>query len=350
MNSLNQYQIGRLADAHVKMYEGRIRSGAAHVNISETTQYLALWEETGRRNSTGETLASRQENEIEDAIECGEFRDILKWESPTHARVLDHGYIKLVETMGSDRSIIEAARMSVDKGFLGWGPFPCPECGGQSPTLEQMNAQLSRNGDTSGACSKCKNTHEVPGDERLLKHLYTNNHATPFEMGSMIIEVQAPIMVFREWHRHRTQSYNEMSARYTPLPDVNYIPTVERCMVVETKNRQAGKAAGADDLTHENALEWLEELSDVYQHAERVYQSGLRRGIPKELARLPVPVGRYSKMRASANLRNWLGFATLRSTLKNPLAQQEIRDYCDALMQIVAQAFPKTHALFAGTA
>ena len=106
--------------------------------------------------------------------------------------LLDHGYLSLVETWGSDERIVEAARMSTGKGFLGWG------------------------------------TADAPGDEKLLKFLSDNAHATPFEMAGLIVEVQAPIMVFREWHRHRTQSYNEMSARYTPLPDVNYLPSVER--------------------------------------------------------------------------------------------------------------------------
>src|ERR1041385_5991189 len=100
--------------------------------------------------------------------------------------VLDHGYIQLIETWGSDERIVEAARISTNKGFLGWG------------------------------------TTEAPGDEKLLRYLYEHKHATPFEMAGMIVEVQAPIFVFREWHRHRTQSYNELSARYTLLPDTNY--------------------------------------------------------------------------------------------------------------------------------
>src|SRR5436190_1143352 len=120
-------------------------------------------------------------------------------------KVLDHGYLALVESWGSDERIVEAARMSTDKGFVGWG------------------------------------TSDAPGDEKLLKFLYENKHATPFEMGGLIVEVQAPIFVFREWHRHRTQSYNELSARYTPLPDVNYVPTVDRLMVnAGTTNKQAG--------------------------------------------------------------------------------------------------------------
>src|SRR5213595_1562338 len=79
-------------------------------------------------------------------------------------------------------------------------------------------------------------------DEKLLSYLYKNQHATPFEMAGLVIEVKAPIFVFREWHRHRTQSYNEMSARYVPLPDENYKPTVERIVdgaIAAAGNRQA---------------------------------------------------------------------------------------------------------------
>src|SRR5688572_6641423 len=186
--------------------------------------------------------------------------------------VLDHGYIQLIETWGSDERIIEAARMSTGKGFLGWGP---KEDGS-------------------------------PGDEKLLAFLWNNKHATPFEMAGLTIEIQAPIFVFREWHRHRTQSYNEMSARYTPLPDMNYMPTIERLMLNSLTNKQAGRVAGADDLTLENAAKFRRMLMEQYTKAQALYDWALQCGVPKELARVHLPVGRYSKMRASANLRNWL--------------------------------------------
>jgi len=221
-------------------------------------------------------------------------------------KILDHGYVKEVESWGSDERIIEAARMSTDKGFQGWG------------------------------------TPESPGDEKLLAYLMNNRHDTPFEMAGLVIEVQAPIFVFREWHRHRTQSYNELSARYTPLPDVNYLPTADRCLVVNGANKQAN-SVGAQALTHEAVLKWLEELEWVYRQAQRVYQMGLNIGIPKEIARLPVPVARYSRMRASANLRNWLAFITLRSA---PNAQWEIRQFSDAVGKIVQEKFPRTWELF----
>src|SRR6185369_7450533 len=182
-----------------------------------------------------------------------------------------------------------------------------------------------------------------PGDEKLLRFLYENKHATPFEMAGLIIEVKAPIFVFREWHRHRTQSYNEMSARYTPMPDENYMPEVERCLIVSTKNKQAGAAAGAEEVNPEAAASWLDDLQALYDQAEAVYQKGLRIGIPKEIARLPVPVARYSKIRASANLRNWLQFLTLRM---HPAAQREIQSYASAVSKLVLVTSPRSWELF----
>lgn len=240
--------------------------------------------------------------------------------------VLDHGYLKYVEHWGSDERIIEAARMSTNKGFKGWGPqaLPCVDCDGAT-------------------CPRCngKGTKTGPGDENLLRHLWTKKHATPFEMAGLVVEVQAPIMVFREWHRHRTQSYNEMSARYTPLPDVNYVPTVDRCMRVSSTNRQAQGVAELAGL--EAISEWLTALRDVYRRAEDCYQLGLSLGVPKEIARLCVPVARYSKMRASANLRNWLAFLTLRQASD---AQEEIRAYADVVGTIIARLFPRTWELY----
>jgi len=222
--------------------------------------------------------------------------------------VLDHGYLRLVESWGSDERVIEAARMSTGKGFNGWG------------------------------------TPGEPGDEKLLRYLYEHKHGTPFEMAGLVIEIQAPILVFREWHRHRTQSFNEMSARYTPLPDLNYVPTVERLMVNSKTNKQAGTVAGAAELTVEQAETYRHVLRGQYESDQRFYEQALSWGVPKELARVHLPVGRYSRMRASANLRNWLAFLTLRM---DSAAQFEIRQYANVVGALVAELFPQTWHLFA---
>jgi thymidylate synthase (FAD) len=253
-------------------------------------------------------------------------------------KVLDHGYVRLIAQMGSDRSIIEAARMSTGRGFEGWGPM-CESCGSSAVPADLDGLMF--------VCRRCGSVKSKPGDEKLLRYLWENRHATPFEMGAVTIEVKAPIFVFREWHRHRTQSYNEMSARYMPLPDENYMPTVERLMQNSGgTNRQAGTAVGALPLTEEAAHRYREALSGVYEASEFMYQEALHQGVPKELARIHLPVGRYSRMRASANLRNWFGFLALRSTVKNPAAQWEIRQFADAVLECVEQCFPRATALF----
>lgn len=255
-------------------------------------------------------------------------------------KVLDKGYVKYIEHYGSDESIIEAARMSTDKGFLGWDAGPCPVCegDGRDPDHEGAGWKLG--------CKSCDGTGHIAGDAKLLKYLWTKKHATPFEMAGMILEVKAPIMVFREWMRHRSQSFNEMSARYVPLPDENYMPSVERLLsgskaAANTKNRQA--QGSGKELSESDAMFWLDELERLYNHAQRVYDLGLELGVPKELARLPVPVGRYSKMRVAANLRNWLAFETLRISHN---AQYEIRIYAQAILQLLEERFPRTIQLF----
>jgi thymidylate synthase (FAD) len=218
-------------------------------------------------------------------------------------QLLDHGYVQAIETWGSDERIIESARMSTDGALRGWEK-----------------------------------------DERLLRFLYEHKHATPFEMCGLTVEVKAPIFVFREWHRHRTQSYNEMSARYAPIPKEDYTPSLERLMLDASKmNKQAGTVAGAAVLTEETAMRFQLNLKSAYAAADLVYREALHDGVPKEIARAILPVGRYSKMRASANLRNWLAFMTLRSA---PDAQWEIQQYSNAVGEIISKAFPRTWALF----
>ena len=220
--------------------------------------------------------------------------------------------------------------MSTGKGFLGWGPNNCTRCG-----------QPANPGPFCSAGGTCDNP---PGDEKLLAFLYDHKHATPFEMAGVIVEVKAPISAFRQWHRHRTQSYNEMSARYVPLPDENYVPSVERLLMNSKTNKQAGTIKGADELDAAGAQRYREALVMMYAQDEAFYQEALKMGVPKELAREHLPVGRYSAMRASANLRNWLAFLTLRMDAH---AQWEIREYANAVGEIIAESFPRTWALFA---
>ena len=215
-------------------------------------------------------------------------------------QVLDFGYLNLVETYGSDERIIEAARMSTSGSFRGWDQ-----------------------------------------DERLLRYLWEHKHHTPFEMGGVVIEVQCPIFVAREWFRHRTQSYNELSARYVALPDMFYVPSIERLMAGKQaqKNKQGSEEGFSEDEAHfiRNRIE------SQTQEARIEYESLLKLGLSRELARLVIPVNQYTRFRASANLRNWLGFLTLRL---DKGAQWEIRQYAEAMATLVREHFPKTMELF----
>jgi thymidylate synthase (FAD) len=250
--------------------------------------------------------------------------------------VLDHGYVELIKEgcWGSDEIIIESARMSTNKGFQGWGPFDCPKC---------VEREKTRFVDlTDIGCSQCGGASQVEGDEKLLRYLYEHKHFTPFEMGGLTIEVQAPIMVFREWHRHRTQSYNEMSGRYTQIPELFYIPSIERVLNgFQSKTNKQGSDKADCSLAK---AQWIQStIRGQCESAYRDYNTLLECNVAKELARLVLPVNTYSRMRASANLRNWLGFLTLRM---DPAAQWEIRQYANIVAGLIEERFPRTYELF----
>lgn len=220
--------------------------------------------------------------------------------------LLDHGRLRLIETWGSDEQIIASARMSTDGEFRGWEK-----------------------------------------DEKLLGYLYENKHLTPFEMCGATFEVQAPIFVMREWMRHRTFSYNEMSARYTPLPALDYVPTVERLLAnANGSNKQANRIPGAPELTKQYA-EWFHLLMKSFlNEAQVIYEQALAAGVPKELARGVLTVSRYSKMRVSGNLRNWMQFLGLR---EDSSAQYEIRCYAEGIHKELSDIFPRTVGLYETT-
>lgn len=228
------------------------------------------------------------------------------WFKGRQEKVLNAGYVKLIDFMGSDEEVIEAARMSTGKGFISWEPYE--------------NAPR--------------------GDLGLLETLMENRHTTPFECGGELhIEVQAPIFVFREWHRHRTQSYNEFSARYAQMPNLHYVPELDRYQRQSTTNKQGS----AEPMAEEDALDYREthssEQVDIYANYDRM----VRNGLAKEVARINTPVSRYSKMRAKTDIWNWLHFLGLR---KPANAQWEIRQYADVVGDIIQQLWPRTYALF----
>lgn len=220
--------------------------------------------------------------------------------------VLDHGYVLAVDSMGTEESIIEAARQSTGGGFVSWGPYE----------------------------------GHPKGDTGLLQYLYREAHSTPFEMCELLLEVQLPIFVAREWMRHRTLSYNEMSARYVQMPNIHYVPSKDRMVRQGRHNKQSSSSELLDESAADTLLDCFQkEQQAVYE----MYAEAINEGLVREVARLNTPVSRYTRMRVKGNLRNWLNFLKLRMA---PNAQYEIRVYANAIADIVKAKWPRTWELF----
>lgn len=209
-------------------------------------------------------------------------------------KVLDHGLVRLIDSMGSDLAISRNARVSYDAAW--------------------------RAGEDEGS------------DAKLIKYLYKNGHNTPFEAVTLTFEIKAPIFVFRQWHRHRTQSYNELSARYRELPEVFYIPELEQITTQSKDNKQMRSDALNPDrgrIQHEIRIQ--------NEHAFSTYRRLLKRNCPREIARSVLPVGTYSHMFATMNLNNLFKFFAERL---HPHAQYEIRVYAEAMLELIKPIVP----------
>jgi thymidylate synthase (FAD) len=213
-------------------------------------------------------------------------------------RVLDHGFVRLVDHMGSDLSVVRAARVSYDAAW--------------------------RAGEDEGS------------DARLLRYLWRHRHTTPFEAVTLTFEVKAPIFVFRQWHRHRTWSYNELSARYRELPEEFYLPDPAVVGVQSTDNKQGRTIPEEAELAARRGRE-VDAMRGHCERAFTLYRELLAAAWPKELARSVLPVSAYSHMFATANLLNFLKFATLRA---DSHAQYEIRVYAEAMVELVREVAP----------
>jgi thymidylate synthase (FAD) len=219
--------------------------------------------------------------------------------------VLDHGYVRLVDHMGSDLSIVRAARVSYDAAW--------------------------RAGENEGS------------DQRLINYLWSHKHTTPFESVTFTFEVHAPIFVFRQWHRHRTWSFNELSARYRELPEEFYIPAADQLLAQSSNNKQ-GRGDELDEAVVEAAQEAMRTIG---ARAFLAYQSMLEAGVAREIARSVLPVGTYSTMFATVDLLNLLKFLTLRC---DSHAQFEIRVYADAMRDLVRRIVPVAIGAWEGAA
>jgi len=212
-------------------------------------------------------------------------------------QVLDHGFVRLVDSMGSDLSVVRAARVSYDAAW--------------------------RAGEDAGS------------DKRLIQYLWRNAHTTPFEAVTLTFEVKAPIFVLRQWHRHRTWSYNELSARYRELPEEFYVPEPATIGQQSKTNKQARDLTlGGDEDSYYNS----EKIRSACSYAFEVYKQLLERGAPRELARGVLPMNTYSHMFATVNLLNLLKFLTLRFDAH---AQLEMQWYAKALKELAEEVAPE---------
>lgn len=176
-------------------------------------------------------------------------------------------------------------------------------------------------------------------DFRLLKYLYTHEHMTPFESVELSFEVKAPIFIARQWMRHRTFSYNEVSGRYTELPDEFYIPWVG--LGIQDKSNKQGRILS--DVPSAQEQEYIEYMAYTAEECFRVYKFLLSKNVPREIARTVLPLSTYTVFRVKGNLRNFLHFLDLRL---DPHSQYEIRVYAEAMKTLMEEVIPETMKLY----
>lgn len=226
-------------------------------------------------------------------------------DSDTCKSLLDKGFVRLVDHMGDDNSIVQMARVSYGAG-----------------------------------------TKKVSQDRGLIRYLMRHRHTSPFEGVQFKFHVKAPIFVFRQWHRHRTWAFNEYSGRYSEMKDEYYVPQEQHVTAQNPHNKQGGSNAILPPLNIDNSDEWEEDVKtwswhDHFQGEQELirqnYERYLKTGMRRELARINLPLSQYSEMYATVNLHNLLHFTKLR---QDSHAQYEIRVYADALIDIIRPIVP----------
>lgn len=214
--------------------------------------------------------------------------------------VLDHGFVRYVDKLGSDRRIVEAARISY-----------------KSPS--------------KGAAQ----------DKKLISYLWKNKHTSPFEMVKLTLNIKLPIFVMRQYVRHRMQNLNEVSARYTELPNEFYIP--EKWRAQDTKNKQGSVMADFPEYGYNGYKTFTSRLQEHCQESYAMYQNLINAGVAREMARMVLPINIYTEIYACWDLKNLLHFITLR---EDSHAQAEIQQYGKAIKKICEAHFPWTMAAY----
>lgn len=213
-------------------------------------------------------------------------------------KVLDHGFIRVVDYMGSDSSIVQAARVSYGKG-----------------------------------------TKQISQDEALIKYLMRHHHTTPFEMCEIKFHVKLPIFVARQWIRHRTANVNEYSARYSILDNEFYIPKPEQIAKQSDNNKQGSGEAFDPDTSKEIIDSLTNDSNLVYSHYEKFIEQGLAR----EIARTNLTLNYYTQFYWKIDLHNLLHFLKLRA---DKHAQYEIRVYAEVMLDIIKKWVPLAYNAF----
>ncbi len=216
--------------------------------------------------------------------------------------VLDHGFVRVVDYMGDDAAITQAARVSYGKG-----------------------------------------TKSVSNDEGLIRYLMRHSHSTPFEMCEIKLHVKLPVFVARQWIRHRTANVNEYSARYSILDREFYIPSPGDLAAQSTVNSQGrGEALAGEEAAR--VLEFLKTDSMLcYDHYEQMISQDGQMGLARELARMNLPANVYTQWYWKTDLHNLFHFLRLRADAH---AQYEIRVYAEEICKLVADWVPFAYRAF----
>ncbi|MGE0733890.1 MAG: FAD-dependent thymidylate synthase [Alphaproteobacteria bacterium] len=224
--------------------------------------------------------------------------------------VLDHGFVRVIDYMGDDAAIVQAARVSYGKG-----------------------------------------TKKVREDQGLINYLLRHRHTTPFEMCEIKYHVKLPVFVARQWIRHRTANVNEYSARYSILDREFYIPAPENLAAQSASNRQ-GRGDTLQGAEAESVLRILkEDAARSYDHYEEMLNSREdgseievgRQGLARELARMNLPLNIYTQWYWKTNLHNLMHFLSLRADAH---AQYEIRVYAEVMIETLKRWVPHTYEAF----
>ncbi|MBI1775707.1 MAG: FAD-dependent thymidylate synthase [Proteobacteria bacterium] len=224
--------------------------------------------------------------------------------------VLDHGFIRVIDYMGDDAAVVQAARVSYGRG-----------------------------------------TRKVSEDKALIAYLLRHRHSTPFEMCEIKYHVKLPIFVARQWIRHRTANVNEYSARYSILDREFYVPAPEHLGAQSEVNRQ-GRGTTLEGAEAREVLGLLREDAerayDHYRHMLNIDDAGQvldpgRQGLARELARMNLPLNFYTQWYWKIDLYNLMHFLALRA---DPHAQYEIRAYAETMLETVKRWVPWTFEAF----